>query len=81
MAMSAGRSAGFARRIFNSFVASREIDFFDRRAGKIEDEIQQRVHEQKAALFQGVNCGQLAGLNLADHALRPAFGQTSRELV
>ena len=63
------------------FVSSRRIDFFDRRARKIEDEIQQRVHEQKAALFQRVNCRQLGGMNLANHALRSAIGETSRKLV
>jgi len=35
------------------------MDLFDSCTGKIENEIQQRIHEQKAALFQRVNCRQL----------------------
>src|SRR4051794_40792772 len=38
-------------------VTFRKTDFFDRRASKIKDEVQQRIHEQKAALFQRVDCG------------------------
>ena len=36
---------------------------------------------KKPLLFQGVNCGQLAGLNFANHALRPAIGETLHEFV
>src|SRR6266511_1129685 len=62
-------------------VTFRETNFFDRCARKIEDEIQQRVHEQKAALFQGVNCGQFAGLDPADHTFCPAVGESLDELA
>ncbi len=62
-------------------VTFRETDFFDRRARKIKDEIQQRIHEQKAALFQGVDCGQLAGLDSADHTFCPAVGESLHELA
>ena len=62
-AKSAGRSAAFAAANLQLSIAFRKTDFFQRSARKIKDEIQQRVHEQKAALFQGMNCGQLAGLD------------------
>src|SRR5262249_3100037 len=62
------------------FVSLRKTNFFDWSARKVEDEVLQRVHKQKAALLQSVNYGQLVRLHLANHALRAAFPETSRDL-
>src|SRR4029079_1985570 len=62
-------------------VTFRETDFFQWSARKIKDEIKQRVHEQKAALFQGVDCGQLAGLSFTNHKLRSAVCESLHKLA
>ena len=71
----------FAGRIFSCLSRSGKRISSSGVREKSKDEIQQRVHEQKAALFQGVDCGQLAGLSFTNHALRPAIGESLHKLA
>jgi len=66
---------------FQLWLSLRKTDFFKRGARKIEDEIHQCIHKQKAALFQSMNYGRLVRLHFANYALRSAFDETSEELV
>src|SRR5581483_7610601 len=48
---------------------------------KITGKIQQRIHEEKTAVLEGVNCGQVIGWHPASHAFRPAASENGHELA